>query len=160
MGRQRYTPAQQAFYVKYMRSKAWKEKRDAKIRMVGGCCEFETMTWDGGFKRVRCGRTRYLEVHHNTYVRLSNEMWRDLDVFCWFHHQIEHLLWKRCRRCMIPCLQNDEAAEKWFQIVLSTMQIDLDSGPVNWSNLPNKEIFLDQIPDHCPGCAERIAPLE
>lgn len=151
MGRGRYSEEQQAFYTRYLNSQAWREKKAARIAKAGGRCEFEAMKLGPrGFDHYRCTRTRYLCVHHSTYERLGAEMDKDLDVFCWYHHVLEHLLWKRCPVCTVPCLEHDEAGEKWLSAVLATTGIDLDKGPVNWKILPNKEFFLLQVPSACP----------
>lgn len=154
MGRARYSPEQQAFYARYLRSPEWRARKERRIARAGRRCEFETMRLGaGGFKRVRCERTRYLCAHHNSYANLGAEPDCDLDVYCWFHHYLEHLLWKRCPRCTVPCLEHDEAAEKWFLAVLATLGIDLDApGPEDWKRLPNKEYFLAMVPSLCPKC--------
>lgn len=158
MGRERYTPQQQEFYRRYLQSPQWRKRKAARIAKSGARCEFVTTSYGpGGTTETRCSRQRYLCVHHSTYERLGAEYDSDLDVFCWSHHMLEHLLWKRCWRCgTVPCLENDEVADKWLAITLKTMGIDLDVGAVNWRNLPNKEVLLAQVPACCPTCAIQL----
>lgn len=154
MGRERYSPQEQAFYRNYLNSAAWKAKKSARIAKSGHRCEFITTTFDtGGEKETRCSRTRYLCVHHNTYERLGQEADQDLDVFCWAHHMIEHLLqMKKCHLCAEPCLGYDSLAELWLYATLAQMGIDLDSGRVDWMGLPTKEQLANQICNHCTRC--------
>lgn len=150
MGRERYSPEEQEFYNRYLNSPIWKEKKNERIKMSNNQCEWLIE------EKVRCPRTRYLCVHHNTYERLGAELASDLNVYCFFHHTLVHLLWKKCAKCKAPCLENEIVAAKWLNIVFSTMQIYLDNGPINWKRLPNKEIFLHQIPDYCNGCSDHL----
>jgi hypothetical protein len=153
MGRERYDPREQEFYKSYLNSPAWRLKKQGRLKRAGYQCEFVTTHHKpGGAVEMRCPRTRYLCVHHNTYERLGQEEDKDLDVFCWFHHMIEHLLWKKCRVCAQPCLQYDSLAELWLQATLSQMSIDLDSGKVDWTVLPTKEQLAAQIHHICPRC--------
>ena len=149
MGRNRYTPEEQARYEAYLKSAAWRAKRAARIQQAGGRCEFQTSP--PGRPPVRCPRTKLLQVHHNTYERLGAEWDSDLDVYCWLHHQLEHLLWQRCNICGEPCLDNDEAAETWLLATLFSMGIDIDAA-TSWRGLPPKERFLELVPDKCADC--------
>lgn len=151
MPRERYSPEQQAFYRAYINSEAWRERKAARISKAGGRCEWETDDFTGPPRR--CVRTRWLCVHHNTYERLGVEQDGDLDVLCYFHHMLIHCLWQRCA-CGQPCLENEERAERWLEIVFRARGLDLDSekGGMTWSKLPNKELLLDEIPPQCPQC--------
>ena len=153
MPRERYSPEEQEFYRAYINSTAWRQRRAARIAQAGHRCEWVTLVSVVPENRVRCERTRYLCVHHNTYERLGAERDSDLDVFCWFHHMLEHLLWKKCATCGAPALEDEIVAAKWLRIVLGSMGIDLDTGPVNWSCLPAKEILLDQVDPDCVFCS-------
>lgn len=158
MGRNRYTPAQQAFYRNYLNSPRWALRRKQRIAKAGGQCEFVTLvSADGKLTDTRCVRRRYLQVHHNNYSRLGAEYDSDLAVYCWFHHQVEHLLWKVCATCPRPCLIDDEGAERWLAATLSTLRINLDNGPVNWMRLPNKERLLAQIGRLCSNCHTHLS---
>lgn len=153
MGRGRYSAQEQEFYRRYINSAAWRERKTARIRLAGGRCEFVTTRYEpGAATEHRCPRRTYLTVHHNTYERLGAELDRDLDVFCYAHHMIEHLLWKRCRICSNPCLGYDSLAEVWLTATLAQRGIDLDRGPVRWDNLPNKEQLAAQISATCMSC--------
>jgi len=153
MSRERYTPKQQEFYKSYLNSKMWRIRKANRIAYAGYRCEFVTVHHKhGDSKEVRCARTRYLCVHHNTYERLGREEYRDLDVFCWFHHMLEHLLWKKCFSCKEPCLGCDSLAELWLSATLAQMGINLDVGKVVWKTLPTKEQLAQQIAPQCPRC--------
>lgn len=153
MGRERYSDREQAYYKAYLASRAWQARKSARIRLAGSRCEFVTTHFrPGGPVEVRCDRRRYLCVHHNTYERLGSEADADLDVFCFFHHMIEHLLWKKCNLCAEPCLGYDSLAEAWLAATLAQMGIDLDAGPVRWVGLPTKEELAAQIDPRCPRC--------
>lgn len=153
MGREHYTAREQNFYKAYINSPQWKAKRASKIKAAGGVCEFTSTRYENGVHEVRCTRTRYLTVHHNTYERLGRELHGDLDVFCYAHHMIEHLMqMRKCQICGSPCLLHDGLAELWLYATLASMGIDLDSGPINWRGLPTKEQLAQQIDRRCPPC--------
>lgn len=153
MGRERYTPQEQEYYRRYLNSPAWRVRKTARIARSGGRCEFVTATpAPGGAVEARCPRTRYLCVHHNTYERLGAERDSDLDVFCYFHHMLEHLLWKKCRVCGQPCLGYDTLAELWLTATLTQLGVDLDAGRVDWRGLPTKEELAAQIHHTCYSC--------
>lgn len=157
MSANRYSEQERAFYRAYINSPQWRARKNARIEKAGRRCEWETLLSVVPEVKTRCTRARYLCVHHNTYERLGAEIDSDLDVYCWFHHYLEHLLWKKCVMCTQPCLENEVLGARWFETVLISMGIDLDNGPVNWNVLPNKEVFLEQVPVHCPTCAEYLS---
>jgi 5-methylcytosine-specific restriction endonuclease McrA len=64
-------------YSTYIHSRAWKMKRQEKMRQVGRMCE-------------SCGFTRTLEVHHVKYTRLGRELMSDLRVLCSRCHKEAH----------------------------------------------------------------------
>jgi hypothetical protein len=145
--------AERARYSAYLRSAAWKARRESRLQKAGHRCEFVLTSYGGPqISRERCERRRYLTVHHNNYERLGHESDTDLSVLCWFHHMIEHLLWKACSCCRQPVLESDDKAIHWLTIMLSTLGIDIDRGPVNWKVLPNKELFLNELPKTCIKC--------
>lgn len=153
MGRERYTPQEQAYYRNYLNSPAWRARKAARLARSGYRCEFVTTHMKpGGALETRCERKSYLCVHHNTYERLGGERDSDLDVYCWFHHMLEHLLWKACRICGEPCLGYDSLGELWLSATLAQQGIDLDSGKVNWKGLPTKEQLAAQIYHTCMRC--------
>jgi hypothetical protein len=126
--------------------------REARLEKAGRRCEFVMTTYaPGRAVEERCVRTRRLEVHHNRYDRLGREFPGDLDVFCYFHHLLEHLLQKRCVTCSRPCLEHDEAATAWLLAVLATRRIDPDDPPPV-GRRPPKEVFLALVPRYCPTC--------
>lgn len=150
MGRHQHSAQAQEFYQNYLKSAKWRQTKQRRLQHAGFRCEFvpRTPNEDG----LRCTRTRYLCVHHNTYERLGNEPDGDLDVFCWAHHMLEHLLWKLCSFCKQPCLVNDEVAEMWLYATLATLGIDLDNGRINWHRLPTKERLAEGIDAKCVYC--------
>ncbi len=153
MGRERYTPREQEFYKRYLNSPLWKARKDARIARAGHRCEFVSVYNEpGGERQVRCTRTRYLCVHHNTYERLGQEQDGDLDVYCYFHHMLEHLFWKKCQLCGQPCLGYDALGELWLSATLAQYGIDLDGGRIDWMSLPTKEELADQIHPRCMRC--------
>lgn len=149
MGRNRYSKEEQAFYRAYLGSAKWRARKNARIAKAGGRCEWTIDHFHGG--STRCPRVKSLHVHHNDYSRLGAEQDGDLDVYCWFHHMIAHLLWERCTVCGGPALDNDEEAEAWLMVTLRCLNINPDSLP-HWDKLPRKEYFLDEVPDLCTGC--------
>lgn len=153
MGRERYSEQEQEFYRRYLNSHAWREKKRRRLALAGNRCEFVTTEYKPGQTvETRCRRERYLCVHHNTYERLGDEQDKDLDVFCYPHHMIEHLLWKKCTICGQPCLQYDTLAELWLMATLAQMGIAIDDGPINWRKLPTKEQLAIQIAPQCIRC--------
>lgn len=154
MGRERYTAQQRAFYQAYIKSPQWQTRKQARRAKAGNQCEWTVDDFTGPPKR--CQRRRYLCVHHNNYERLGQERDGDLDVYCWFHHMLEHLLWKRCWRCNEPCLQDPVFGEKWLEAALEAMRVNLDFGAVNWKLLPDKEVLLKQVAHTCDVCLHQM----
>lgn len=67
-------------YHAYLRTPAWKMKRDGKL-------------FDAGYRCERCGYEGLdmpLDVHHLTYDRVGNERDSDLIVLCRSCHEMEH----------------------------------------------------------------------
>lgn len=56
-------------YQAYIRSPEWERKRQQAFDFYGRACS-------------ECGSTKYLEVHHRTYVRFRRESVEDLQVVC------------------------------------------------------------------------------
>lgn len=150
MARHHYSPEQQEFYRTYINSTKWKMKRAARIIKAGHRCEFATES--GG----RCVRTRSLTVHHNTYERLGNELDTDLDVLCWFHHMVAHLLWVYCKKCSEPLLSTDVEAERWLLAELQSLRVDVNK-ITDWRGLPTKDDLIHalQTEQACEGCKRR-----
>lgn len=68
-------------YGEYLKTDTWKEVRK-KMIMRRPCCE-------------RCKSKSVLQVHHKTYARMSNELFRDLCVLCNdCHHEYHERFWK------------------------------------------------------------------
>ncbi len=155
MGRNRYTPAEQEFYRRYLNSPAWRARRLRALELAGRRCQFETFL-PGSNAGPRCTRTRYLDVHHQTYARLGREQDSDLLVVCWAHHMIEHLLWQRCASCTRVILGYDTIAEEWLAQSLFRRGIDLDNGPENRACLPNKEELIDEAGRYCSECLHLV----
>ena len=67
-------------YRAYLRSPAWRMKRDGKL-------------FDAEYRCERCGYDGLdmpLDVHHLTYERVGNERDSDLIVLCRSCHEMEH----------------------------------------------------------------------
>lgn len=63
--------------MRYLRSPAWKEKRERALLLADYMCQ-------------KCGATDRLQVHHKTYVRFRNEYQSDLEVLCKPCHDLLH----------------------------------------------------------------------
>jgi hypothetical protein len=150
MSRNRYLPREQEFYRNYLNSALWRKRKSERLRLAGYRCEFVTCgEADIGH---RCTRTTGLCVHHNNYENLGNESAKDLDVYCWFHHMVEHLLWLKCHLCGEPCLANDAVAEIWLKATLSQLSVDYESKDLQWAKLPTKESLARGIDKVCFNC--------
>lgn len=64
-------------YHAYIKSSAWKNKRQ------------EALNFHGRYCRV-CGTSKNIGVHHLTYKNLGNEKMEDLTILCWEHHNEHH----------------------------------------------------------------------
>ena len=64
-------------YRSYMKSFAWKQKREEAFRHYGWVCN-------------RCNGTLKLHVHHKSYARLGDEKMSDLEILCEECHQKHH----------------------------------------------------------------------
>lgn len=64
-------------YYEYLKSKAWQNVRKQAFRKYGRRCQI-------------CGATRFLQVHHKTYVRLGRERLTDLSILCDECHSNTH----------------------------------------------------------------------
>ena len=69
--------AARAFYLAYLRTPAWRQRRNRSLRLAGFKCE-------------RCGSKREFEVHHKSYERLGAELDSDLEVLCSSCHDGHH----------------------------------------------------------------------
>lgn len=74
-------------YKKYLRSPAWRRKREQAFNYYGKKC-------------YACGTRRGpLQIHHLTYVRLGHELMRDLRPLCRpCHNEVTRLHWKMGKR--------------------------------------------------------------
>lgn len=145
MGRDRYTQQSQTFYRLYMQSPAWRARRARSLKLADYRCE--VVGPDGR----QCPRTRSLNVHHLTYERLGQERDTDLEVLCWFHHMVAHLLWKACTSCREPCLGDEDVASLWLKATLAQMEFDPD-GVIDLRRAPTKEQLMAQIHPVCIRC--------
>ena len=64
-------------YREYIRSKAWRDRRNQVLRRSRGVCE-------------RCGKWPVVNVHHRTYERLGSERLEDLIGVCRHCHEEMH----------------------------------------------------------------------
>ena len=153
MARHHYSSEQQAFYKSYINSTKWKLRRQSRIIKAGHRCEFVT---EKGAQRLRCKCTRSITVHHNTYERLGDELDADLDVLCWFHHMVTHLLWVYCKKCSEPLLGTGLEAEQWLQAELHSLRVDVEK-ITNWQGLPTKDDLINALMTErvCESCINR-----
>lgn len=142
-------------YTAYINSPQWRARRLRALERAGHRCQYEVDDPAGHNHIPRCQRTRYLTVHHTTYERLGNERDEDLEVLCWAHHMIEHLMQVNCELCGGPVLEWYDNAERWLEEELKSTRIDLDQGPVNWKALPSKDHLVEcltSVVRYCSGC--------
>lgn len=85
-------------YASYMKSAAWRRRRDRAVKRAGGQCEFMT-------NGSRCQKRHPLHVHHLSYEALGNEKAKDLMVLCDDHHAAVELLKRNCK-CGKPIFDN------------------------------------------------------
>lgn len=150
MGRGDYSRADRDRYQQYIGSAKWARRKRRALALAGWRCQYEH---DDPFHgAVRCPRRRYLAVHHRTYERLGHEADADLEVLCWFHHMVEHLMWQVCDRCREPVLGGYADAEDWLRAVLAAERCQLDVGAVNWAALPAQFALEALVPPLCPTC--------
>lgn len=64
-------------YEAYIASPEWRERREERIRAVGGRCQL-------------CNQAGELHVHHRTYARVGREFDSDLTVLCARCHEKYH----------------------------------------------------------------------
>lgn len=64
-------------YTEYLKSDHWKATRESAVQRAGNACQF-------------CRSTERLNVHHNTYERLGEELPTDLLVLCQTCHGTLH----------------------------------------------------------------------
>jgi 5-methylcytosine-specific restriction endonuclease McrA len=69
-------------YKLYLRTKKWKEKKKALIKLRGRLCEI-------------CASTKRLEIHHLSYQNLFNEPPEDLLILCPTCHKKQHGIKKK-----------------------------------------------------------------
>lgn len=132
-------------YLAYIKSPAWRARREEALARAGGRCQYEVEDPAGLNHIPRCTRTRHLEVHHLTYARLGNELPEDLEVLCWFHHMTEHLMQVGCPWCGGPLLGWYDEAERWLQAELASLSVDIDAGQINWKTLPVKAQLVEAL---------------
>jgi hypothetical protein len=66
-------------YLRYLRSPAWRKRREETLKAAGYRCSVCLRFLPGG---------RHLQVHHRTYDRLGREEARDVMVLCsWCHRR-------------------------------------------------------------------------
>lgn len=154
MGKHDYTPEQQAFYKRHINSPVWKAIRSRRIAKAGGVCEYQYVDLLNNPIR-RCTATKYLTVHHRHYRNLGNERDDDLEVLCYVHHMVEHVMRERCEWCTEYVFGCIEECEEFIRAELIGLGIDLEQGRVRWDDLPHPEAFGLVAPDLCVSCRNR-----
>lgn len=108
------------------------------MEFSGHQCQFEFAP-AGSFALQRCASKTLLSVHHKTYERLGREADEDLEVLCWFHHQLEHLMWIKCRTCDGTLFIADAEGAAWLESELKSLGADLTKRGWTWATLPSKD---------------------
>jgi hypothetical protein len=138
-------------YAQYISSPEWAQRKRRALFLAQERCQYETVD---PYEQVhRCPRRRYLAVHHRTYERLGREADDDLEVLCWHHHMVEHLMWQECERCKTTLFEDHEAASAWLAELLAVRRIALDRGPVDWKALPGQFELVGLVGPLCLACA-------
>lgn len=150
MARSDYSKADRDRYARYIASPEWKRRKRRALDLSGRRCQYEREDPFQGY--IRCPRTRYLTVHHRTYARLGTEADADLEVLCYFHHMVEHMMWWECPQCRNPILGDYPDAEAWVADVFKAQRQDPDNGPTRWATLPTKFTLEAMLPLLCLTC--------
>lgn len=137
-------------YVAYLGSPAWRATRKAALARAGDRCQFEVPDPAGAMSLPRCDKTKGLEVHHRTYARLGRELPEDLEVLCWPHHMVEHVMQRRCGVCGRPVLVWYDLAEQWLAAELAGLRLDPATSPR--ADLPSKTQLVDSLAAQRPYC--------
>lgn len=125
-------------YTAYINSPLWRARRRRALEIAGNRCQFEILQ-PGSTSLVRCPSSALLSVHHKTYERLGQELDEDLEVLCWFHHQLEHLMWVRCKTCDGTLFVTDAEGSAWLESELRSLGVDLMQKGWTWPTLPSKD---------------------
>lgn len=149
-----YDKAQRAAYVAYIASPQWAARRRRSLQLAGYRCQFEDEDPVSGNKR--CERRQHLEVHHRTYIRLGRELDQDLEVLCYFHHMVEHLMWYLCPKCSDPILRTYTETAAWLRSYLVGERIRGNLDLVHRSQLPRKFALVASLPEFCVECAPLV----
>ena len=88
-----------AEYLDYMRSSAWRERRQRALKQACYRCQI-------------CGEGGKLEVHHSTYENLGHERDEDLIVLCWLCHKVV-TAWLRARRLWRGRGRSNRGKRRW-----------------------------------------------
>lgn len=98
-------------YKRYMRSSAWRAKRDAVLARAGNICEFES---DSGHHSHRCTQPAKFCTRLN-WERVYNERLEDLQATCELHHLVVQVMTRVCKRCEEPVFNCASDAEVMVQ---------------------------------------------
>jgi hypothetical protein len=91
--------AGKAKYQAYLQSVWWWERREQRLKVAGGQCEFRSEKhYDGKHVYLgnRCTETKRLDVHHKHYESLGAEKDEDLAVLCRKHHLVREVQKVEC----------------------------------------------------------------
>jgi hypothetical protein len=105
--------SRQAAYRQYLRSTAWQTRRNRRVRLAGGQCEYRPPTiWykNDYIRGPRCAVTGRLQVHHRHYETLGREADDDLMVLCCRHHLVLTVLDASCEFCGNELINTEEDA--------------------------------------------------
>lgn len=85
-------------YLAYLKSKAWRRRRDRRLRIDNHTCQ-------------TCGAKRCLEVHHRTYERIGKERMGDLITLCC-----------ACHSAVTDCIRARQIDQGWPVTIWSGSQ--------------------------------------
>lgn len=115
-------------YDEYLKSPAWRERRDEVIKMNNNKCYI-------------CGSDKDLQVHHRNYNELYNEPYFDLDCLCRECHFKLHEEFAPSVLCSIGIIDNDTIVDAFFEYY--------DPGIIIANHTPHiATILIDEIKRH------------
>ena len=131
-----------AQYQRYLNSPHWRQRREKRVLVAGGRCEFrpDSGNWDRKYGTLygdRCNRDTNLEVHHRHYDSIGAEKDEDLEVLCRFHHLVREAVGSLdCPECGDPMQYEEE------DIVFQVKEAILEAGGIN-------RVTVQEIRDRC-----------
>lgn len=97
-------------YEAYMKSAAWRRRRNRAVKRAGDRCEYVDS------QGKRCWAHARLHVHHLHYRNFGHERAVDLQVLCEEHHALEELLKLVCSQCGCRIFSDTGAAAYHWKV--------------------------------------------